>query len=82
MIKTVDFVKENITIRKSSFSNNHKLFNSILLSESIYSYNSIILQNISSKSFIGDAFITNRLEGLEYFVGKIIKQEKDLKIFN
>jgi hypothetical protein len=68
MKTAVDFVRTNITIRKSSFSTNPQLFDSIIFSDSIDSYNLEMLKNISSKSFIGNGYIVNRLKGLEYLL--------------
>jgi hypothetical protein len=71
MKRAVDFVRANITIRKISFFNNPKLFNSIIFSDSIESYDSKMLENISSKSFIMNGYIVNRIKGLECLLNGI-----------
>jgi hypothetical protein len=73
MKTAVDFVKANITIRKSSFSDNPQLFISILSSKSIDSYDSMMLKNISSKSFNinNNNYIVNRVQGLDCLLNGI-----------
>jgi hypothetical protein len=82
MKTAVDFVRANITIRESSFSTNHELFESIMFLDSINSYNSEMLKTISSKSFRNNSFV-NRLEGLEYLLnGLNFKTGEKFKYFD
>lgn len=66
MKTAIDFVKANVTIRKDSFIECPKLFNSIVFSQSIelVTKDLEMLKKISSKSFV-NGLVTNRVQGLE-----------------
>ncbi len=84
MNTVIDFVKSNLIIRKESFSNPN-LFNAIVFSKSINSYNLEMLKEISSKSIVDSSTntIINRLEGLECLLnGKNFITKEKFKHFN
>lgn len=79
MITTIDFVKSNLSIRKSSFTDCASVYNTIMLDPnlSIKSIDNKMLQKISSKSFVTSQLTSNitnksnRLEGLDCMLNGI-----------
>lgn len=83
MKTAVDFVKANTIIRKKSFISNPSLFNSIIYSNCIDSYDSTMLEKISSKSFVSKDHVINRIQGLECLLNGInFETNEKFKHFN
>lgn len=72
-MSVIDLIKFNISVRKSDFLLEPQIYNTIMLNPdfNLGSIDNQMLQKISSKSFVSDKLIFNRIHGLDCILNGI-----------